>query len=396
MGIVEFSSLRGSDLVVDCIYRGGSAKNSGDDPISKLVVGAGNQGGFRPRTNTNQSIENLKFLVLYTSGGEPEWPDTLDIHSGIFAYYGDNRNPGSDLHATAGNKVLRAIFGWGASPETRHRVPPILIFEKAGTGRDVIFRGLAVPGGRGISAEDGLIALWKTKDGRRFQNYRALFTILDVSVVSGRWVSNLKQHGNSAQVEGCPDSWKLWTNYGEIKPLLATRVGRRSKKEQLPQDVSGEKLLENLRKRFQQDPYAFEECAVELWRILAPRTGRVDVTRPWRDGGRDAVGVYKFGPVPDPLEVDFALEAKLYGKNNGVGVKEMSRLISRLRYRQFGVFVTTSYFADQAYKEVRDDGHPIALITGGDIVEALRKVGVYDETGLDRWINQRVLVPRNS
>ncbi|MCP1762460.1 O-acetyl-ADP-ribose deacetylase (regulator of RNase III) [Bradyrhizobium japonicum] len=36
------------------------------------------------------------------------------------------------------------------------------------------------------------------------------------------------------------------------------------------------------------------------------------------------------------------LEAKCYGSGNSVGVREMSRLISRLRHRQFGVLVTTS------------------------------------------------------
>jgi hypothetical protein len=33
------------------------------------------------------------------------------------------------------------------------------------------------------------------------------------------------------------------------------------------------------------------------------------------------------------------------------GVREMSRLISRLRHRQFGVLVTTSYVDNQAYRE---------------------------------------------
>ncbi len=36
-----------------------------------------------------------------------------------------------------------------------------------------------------------------------------------------------------------------------------------------------------------------------------------------------------------------------------VGVADVARLISRLRQRQFGVFVTTSVVARQAYKEVR-------------------------------------------
>ena len=44
------------------------------------------------------------------------------------------------------------------------------------------------------------------------------------------------------------------------------------------------------------------------------------------------------GPASDRLAVEFAVEAKCYGSANSVGVKEMSRLISRLRHREFGVF----------------------------------------------------------
>src|SRR5207248_165835 len=119
-----------------------------------------------------------------------------------------------------------------------------------------------------------------------------------------------------------------------------------------------------------------EGCAVEIWRLLAPNTGEVDLTRPWRDGGRDAVGKYMLGPLADRLPVEFALEAKCYAPTDVVGVHDMSRLISRLRHRQFGVFVTTSYFGSQAYKEVRLDQHPVVLIAGRDIVDALRAAGV--------------------
>jgi hypothetical protein len=50
-------------------------------------------------------------------------------------------------------------------------------------------------------------------------------------------------------------------------------------------------------------------------------------------------------------------------------------LISRIRHRQFGVLVTTSVIARQAYTEVRDDRHPIVLISGRDIAEVLIQAG---------------------
>jgi hypothetical protein len=54
------------------------------------------------------------------------------------------------------------------------------------------------------------------------------------------------------------------------------------------------------------------------------------------------------GPLADRIALDFALEAKYHAPENGVGVKELSRLISRLRRRQFGILVTTSFLGHQA------------------------------------------------
>lgn len=60
---------------------------------------------------------------------------------------------------------------------------------------------------------------------------------------------------------------------------------------------------------------------------------------------------------------------------NSVGVREVSRLISRIQHRQFGVLVTTSVVGRQAYEEVREDRHPIIFFSGRDIAEILMKNG---------------------
>ncbi|VFA98875.1 Uncharacterised protein [Nocardia cyriacigeorgica] len=67
----------------------------------------------------------------------------------------------------------------------------------------------------------------------------------------------------------------------------------------------------------------------------------------------------------------------------------MSRLISRIRHRQFGVFVTLSYFGAQAYKEVRDDGHPIVMVCGRDVVDTLRQNGIGDAQRVKAWLDSR-------
>jgi hypothetical protein len=99
----------------------------------------------------------------------------------------------------------------------------------------------------------------------------------------------------------------------------------------------------------------------------------VELTRPWVDGGRDVLGKYRIGSRGSNIEVDFALEAKCYELNSGLGVKSTSRLISRIRHRQFGVFMTTSFVQTQAYKEIIEDRHPVIVMAATDIVEVLKR-----------------------
>ena len=85
----------------------------------------------------------------------------------------------------------------------------------------------------------------------------------------------------------------------------------------------------------------------------------------------------------------FSGTAKCYGPSNSVGVREMSRLISRLRHRQFGVLVTTSYVDVQAYREIKEDGHPIVVISGGDIVDFLRLNGHSTVEAVAAWLQSK-------
>lgn len=119
-----------------------------------------------------------------------------------------------------------------------------------------------------------------------------------------------------------------------------------------------------------------------------PDIAELDVTRPSRDGGRDAVGQLRVGSGPSAILVDFALEAKCYTPPTAVGVKDMSRLISRLRHRQFGVVVTTSCVDLQAYKEIKEDQHPILVIAAQDICNLLRRNGRGSPEAVRSWLNE--------
>jgi hypothetical protein len=118
---------------------------------------------------------------------------------------------------------------------------------------------------------------------------------------------------------------------------------------------------------------------------MLPDVAVLDVTRPSRDGGRDAVGQMRVGTGPSGILVDFALEAKCYSPPTAVGVRDMSRLDSRLRHRQFGVIVTTTWVDLQAYKEIKADKHPIIVVSAIDIVDLLRRTGKGSAAEVTTW-----------
>ncbi|MFZ3568171.1 restriction endonuclease [Streptomyces sp. BH097] len=380
-----------ADLTADTLYAGGSSGSTGDDPITHLIKGVGNQGGFRYKGSIPK--KNVRLAVLYTTGTDLDWPDHLDMETGTFTYYGDNKKPGQDLHGTSrrGNVLLRNAFeaSHGTEEDRLVNVPPFLLFEKAGgAGRTVRFRGLLVPGGPSLSPDDELAAIWRTTSGERFQNYRARFTVLDHGRISRSWIQHLLDGGSPLDGD-CPPTWRQWVKGRAYTPLLAPATTViRSKADQLPEDRYGQAVLEAVRNHFRGRESDFESCAVAIWRLIAPRTGACDVTRPSRDGGRDAVGQYILGPASNTIAIDFALEAKCYAPTNSVGVREASRLISRIRHRNFGVLVTTSHFNKQVQEEVHEDGHPIALICGKDIIEVLRQHGHTTVEAVQHWLEQ--------
>ena len=388
MHTVSFPELDKSDLYIDAIYEGGNAGNAGDDPISKLLLGTGNQGGFRlagPKISR-------RWIVLYTSGEDTNWPDTVDTLTGTFTYYGDNKKPGQELHATSksGNAELRDIFAARHSSGNEQSVPPIFVFRKSPTeksARSVQFLGLAVPGTANMQETEDLVTVWKSADGKRFQNYRAIFTILDIATISRQWIADLQE--GLLFSKNAPNVWRSWINNRTYKPLIAIPTSlTRSAEAQRPHTTTEALILKTIWDYFGRPTeghagaHAFEHFAAWVFSLTDNRVVIDEVTRRSLDHGRDAVGHYKLGLDTDPIVVDFALEAKCYepglngGKANTIGVKETSRLISRLLHRQFGVLVTTSVIAEQAYAEIREDKHPVILIAGGDIARILIARGI--------------------
>jgi hypothetical protein len=116
-------------------------------------------------------------------------------------------------------------------PHRRQTVPPFFVFTKGERGRDVVFRGLGVPGSKGLSPTEDLVAVWKSSGGDRFQNYKAIFTVLDEPVVQRAWLSDVR--AGQPLSNSCPPAWRKWVTAGVYLPLQAPPVVEyRTKEEQ--------------------------------------------------------------------------------------------------------------------------------------------------------------------
>lgn len=389
MANISFEMLRESDLIVDALYESDRSRPTlGGEPLAPLT-GTGNQGGFR----FSGSIAAPELVVLYTTLAEADWPDQIDEENGLLNYYGDNRRPGYELHdrrsGRGGNQILRNVFQLAHSgQEGREQVPPFFVFSKGERHRDVIFRGLAVPGAAHLDADSDLVAIWKSIGGQRFQNYRATFTILDVAKVDRTWIHDIRK--GQLLSEACPGAFRKWVQTGRTSPLRAEPVKRtRSSADQLGPTALRREIAVAVYEHFRDHSVAFEHFAAAVVRMMDANIVSLDVTRPSRDGGRDGIGRYRIGQQQNCVTVDFALEAKCHSPNSGLGVKVLSRLISRLRHRQFGILVTTTFLGDQAYQELVEDDHPIVVCAGGDIAELLiQKAGLGSASHAKQWLDQ--------
>ena len=76
---ISFKEVKGADLIVDCIYEGGTEYNDlRDEPLRRLFPSLGTGGGFR-KVKRKDGSGKFAYVVLFTSMEELEWPDYLDV-----------------------------------------------------------------------------------------------------------------------------------------------------------------------------------------------------------------------------------------------------------------------------------------------------------------------------
>lgn len=389
-------------LYVDAIYRANPVVSTFASEVLSKLIGVKNQGGFRYLGQKS----NPKLVILFTSGEDVYWKDELDGALGVLLYYGDNKTPGTDLHKTKlhGNEILRHIFDLAASSDLniRKTLPVVLVFKKANNKRDVKFLGLAVPGIKGRPQKDWLTAVWgRNKTGDRFQNYKSYFTILDTSSgskftsghgISLAWLNDIEE-GKAYESGYAPKEWIKYIQGKNYASLMAkTEKFAKTKDEQLPTDSIKSLMLKTLHDYFIQkdNGYSFEIFASDLVGYMDNCIVNVNVTKPYKDGGFDAEGKYKiFSKANNTVYVDFYLQAKCYSNSHSVNVKDTSRLISRIKNRQFGIMFTTSYIARQAYDEILEDGHPVVVISGRNIIDYIfDELEIRSDVELKKWLEK--------
>lgn len=200
MDVIYFNKLNKSDLIKDCICKGGDANNLSSEPISKILP-IGNQSGIRFAGTSEQP----SLVVLYSTFSDIDWPDL--INGDLVTYYGDNKEPGREIHETLGNRLFRGIFN-NLHLNRKNEVPPIFLFSKGTMGFDRIFKGLLVPGSPNHLETEDLIAIWKTKNDQRFQNYKAIFTLLPVQIITRKWINDIVSGNKLSQ--NSPKEWRKW------------------------------------------------------------------------------------------------------------------------------------------------------------------------------------------
>lgn len=325
--------------------------------------GIGNSGGIRSAKYLNIKSELPCYIVLitrnFTHHWDNPWEDIVDYSTGKIFYWGDAKFDSSKNYTEfRGNKKLLNVFHRILENEL-HEVPPILHFTKTERG-EVKFNGLC--------ALSNLELTWFEDSGTPVKNYRCELTILDIENVDLEWLhARVKCMNLKGLNKNAPEVWKSYIK-GNTKKLDVWSTQIITKEEQLPPPNTQESRL--LTQLHNLTPTEFEVVVVELFKNLPNVSHKIVRTQPTSDGGLDFYGHFSI-PYPVKYIIEFLGEAKKFGPNSAVQPKHVSRLVARLSRGQYGIFVTTSYYTKQTQKEVLEDGYPIKLFSGNDLINFL-------------------------
>lgn len=360
----------------------GGSSRSNDQFLRWINIpssGMRNADGIRALNYVDFNSEYIPAYIILVSHeikrkGNP-WNDIVDYNSATIFYWGDAKFDKTKNYTDyRGNK--RLLQTWETILDGNITlVPPILHFSKPQKGI-VQFNGLCI-------LRD-LELTWFEQTGFPIKNYRCNLTILDCESVDTEWLHERAKCNDILKLNNnAPKIWKDYIN-GNIHKLDIWKKEILTKEEQLPDLNSKDSLL--LKQLNNLTPTQFEAVVVKILENLPHINHKVTRTRPTADGGFDFYGSFSI-PFPVKYEIEFLGEVKKFSRDSAVQPKHVSRLVARLNRGQYGLFVTTSYYTRQAQLEVLEDGYPIKLFAGIDIINFLKELRLINEGILKReWI----------
>lgn len=340
--------------------------------------GIANSGGIRRLSSGHDKKKDSRLLPAavflisnqHVSGFHNPWDDYIDYLTGTVRYWGDAKfKAGYGVSDWKGNALMESINHLILRGEFSS-VPPILYFIKEKTGY-VTFKGLCVL--------EFLEKEWFLDNGKRVVNYRCNLAILDADEVDPRWLVKLAMSKN-ADLDDIyvPAAWKAYQHTGRIRRLLSWHTGIRTTEQQLPDPKGLGSLL--MKQLFDLSPLEFEAVICRLVESFKGLTHRITQTRHVKDGGFDMEGEFI---LPHPFNYTIRFKGEVKRIKGGITSKDVSRLVARLGRGEYGLYFTTSYFTQDAQKEVVMDGYPVKLISGADLYDFFYEAKVLDNNGIE-------------
>jgi len=121
--------------------------------------------------------------------------------------------------------------------------------------------------------------VWKTSGGRRFQNYRSIFTILDLAVIERTRLRSFIA-GQAAWSSDAPEVWNQWVQTGKCRPLTSVPTTViRTVAEQMPDTENKIAILRAVYQHFKDSPHQSEAFAARVFQMHDRRVIIDQITR---------------------------------------------------------------------------------------------------------------------
>ncbi len=342
---------------------------SGISPIAQVRIGSASR---TPAIMISSSPHK-------TGSEDTPWQDHFDPDHGHVRYFGDNKNVKKDPSSMQGNSMLLKMHVLHSSSEESHRrqACPILFFKRV--RHDGRPKGNLEFQGFGIIHKAERVTQFRKKGEPPFTNYVFEFVLFELTAESEHfpwdWISARRDGTLSEEdvLKFAPASWKRWVKEGhdsvENIRRRVVKLKTTSRNDQRPLEGSREEAtLNKIYKHFDSRKHQFEALASGVASRILSCGGAIYregwITAPSGDGGADFIGRLDIGSDFSKVKLVVLGQAKCESFTTPTSGKDIARTVARLRRGWIGVYVTTSYFSENAQTEVLEDKYPVLLVNG--------------------------------